>query len=186
MLRLFVAITPPPVLCQRLALFGGGMEGARWVEPRSMHVTLRFIGEIDEARAQGVDLALSAIEARPFHVEISGFGLFTQGRRPSTLWAGIERSPPLLHLRDKIESVLVRNGLEPERRKYQPHLTLARLSRETPETRIQDFLAGNNLYRTGFEADSFSLFSSHHGNGAPLYVEEARYCLQEQPSSWSS
>src|SRR5258708_16753027 len=123
MLRLFVGIALPPETKLRLSLISAGVPGARWVDPGNYHVTLRFIGEVDEGMAGDIDAALARIHAKPFDLVLTGVGQF--GDR--MLWAGVEKNPALLHLRDKVESALVRLGPEPEPRPCLPHVTLARL-----------------------------------------------------------
>src|ERR1700688_1289427 len=135
MLRLFVGIALPPELKLRLSLLASGVPGARWVDPGNYHLTLRFIGEIDEGTASDVDAALLPIRAKPFAVTLAGVGRF--GDR--MLWVGVEKSPPLVHLRDKVGSALVRLGLAPETRRYAPHVSLARL-RNASEAKLQEYL----------------------------------------------
>src|SRR6201984_540626 len=109
MLRLFVGIGFPPELKLRLSLLCSGVPGAKWVDPGNFHLTLRFIGEIDEGLAADVDDALSRLRARRFTLQIAGTGVFG-GEKPRRLWAGIERSPELARLRDKIEQALLPTG----------------------------------------------------------------------------
>src|SRR5579864_963761 len=109
MLRLFVGIEFPPELKLRLSLLCSGVPGARWVDPGNLHLTLRFIGEIDEGVAADVDEALARLKARRCAVQLAGTGVFG-GNRPHALWVGVERSPELVALRDKIEQALVRAG----------------------------------------------------------------------------
>jgi 2'-5' RNA ligase len=104
--------------------------GAKWVDPGNLHLTLRFIGEISEDVAADIDDTLSRLRARRFTLQIAGTGVFG-GEKPRSLWAGVERSPELAGLRDKIEQALIRTGLSPEPRKFSPHVTLARL-RDSP------------------------------------------------------
>src|SRR5260221_6599089 len=138
MLRLFVGIALPPETKLRLSLISAGVPGARWVEPGNYHVTLRFIGEVDEGMAGDIDAALARIHAKPFDLVLTGVGQF--GDR--MLWAGVEKNPALLHLRDKVESALVRLGLEPQPRRYAPHGTHAPLKgalEARRRTYIQDY-----------------------------------------------
>ena len=110
MLRLFVGIGFPPELKLRLSLLCSGVPGAKWVDPGNFHLTLRFIGEIGEDVAADIDEALSRLRARRFTLQIAGTGVFG-GEKPRSLWAGVERSPELAGLRDKIEQALIRVGL---------------------------------------------------------------------------
>ncbi|HXE15655.1 MAG TPA: RNA 2',3'-cyclic phosphodiesterase [Stellaceae bacterium] len=172
MLRLFTGIFLPPALKLSLSALTGGLPGARWVDPGNYHVTLRFIGEVDEALAADIDGALARIEVPRFEIALAGIGTF--GERQ--LWVGIERNDALIRLRDKIESALVRLRLEPEGRRFQPHVTLARLKRA--DARLRDFIAGNSLYRAPpFPVRHFSLIASYQTKAGSVYEDRADYRL---------
>ncbi len=178
MIRLFVGLALPEAVRTRLAGICAGLPGVRWVGAENLHVTVRFIGDIDEGIADEIHDALSQLRSPRFCLEFSGVGTFGAGRRPHTLWAGIVREPALMHLHDKVESALVRTGLPPEPRKFTPHVTLARL-REPPGPRLPDFMAQNGDLRLGPVAfDRFVLFSSHLGRNGPSYTAEAAYALE--------
>jgi 2'-5' RNA ligase len=178
MFRLFTALPLPDSVRQHLLLASGGVPGARWSESHNMHLTLRFIGEVDRGLAEDCALALESVAAPRFELTISGVGQFGSGDRTRLLWAGIEKNPELIHLRDKIESVLVRVGLAPERRKFSPHISLARL-RDAPQQRLAEFLQLHAGLRVApFPVDRFVLYSSWRGNDAPSYREEAVYELR--------
>src|SRR5215831_18351394 len=105
MLRLFVGIGFPPELKLQLSSLCAGVPGAKWVEPGNFHLTLRFIGEVGENIAADIDEALSRLRARRFTLQIAGTGVFGGGDKPRSLWAGVERTPQLSALRDKVEQV---------------------------------------------------------------------------------
>ena len=180
-MRLFVALDLPWTLRQRLASLAGlGIPGARWVPPENYHLTLRFIGETPRYLAEEIDLALAALKAREFALTLAGVGTFAKGGRPPALWVGVERNPSLDHLRGKIETALQRVGLEPERRRFQPHVLLARLDGAT-EAKLASFVQAHNLLRAGpVWIRQFALFSSRLGNGPPVYDVEAEYDLSTQ------
>jgi RNA 2',3'-cyclic 3'-phosphodiesterase len=176
MIRLFVALELPMSVRARLALLAGGVPGARWQRQDQMHLTLRFIGEVDEGVARDIDDALSTVRAPAFTLELSGVGDFG-GRDPHTLWAGVRANRALVHLQKKAESALVRVGLEAETRKYTPHVTLARL-RNAPREKVAEFVAHHALFASGpIEVDSFALFSSHLGGDGAVYRVERKYAL---------
>jgi 2'-5' RNA ligase len=176
-MRLFVAIDLPWDLRERLAGLATGIMGARWVPRENMHLTLRFIGEVPNWRAEDIDLALHGIRGRGFPLTLSGVGLFEKAGRVTALWAGVERSSALEHLQTKIETALQRAGLEPERRRFVPHVTLARLDQPANE-KITGFVQRNNLFRAEvFQVDRFTLFSSQLGKESPVYTAENDYSL---------
>jgi RNA 2',3'-cyclic 3'-phosphodiesterase len=178
MLRLFTAIEIPEALRTRLTFLQGGVPGAKWQPVENLHLTLRFIGEVDEPTAADIDQMLSGLQEKAFDLTLRGVGEFG-GRDPHALWAGVAASPALLHLVAKIESALQRMGLPAETRKYAPHVTLARL-RDAPVVKVRDFLAANAAFDSGpFPVREFSLFSSFQTPRGSLYRVEQSYPLRE-------
>ena len=178
MLRLFVALDLTDEVRQRLAGLAGGVPGARWTGLESMHLTLRFIGEVPEDQAMDIDAALAEIRAPAFTLTFDGVGMFGSGRRARVLWAGVERNEALAHLQAKVESALVRCGLPAEERKFSPHITLARL-KDAPADRIGRFLSDRGLFRAGpMPVDHLTLYRSHLGNGGAVYEALREYPLE--------
>jgi 2'-5' RNA ligase len=177
-MRLFVALDLPWALRERLSLLAGsGVPGARWVSPENYHLTLRFIGETQPHRAEDIDHALAALRGRGFSLTLAGLGTFAKGGRVNSLWAGVERNPQLDHLQNKIETALQRAGLDPERRRFTPHVTLARLDNNA-EARLAAFVQANNLFRAEpIAVDHFTLFSSRLGKEQSVYTAEVEYKL---------
>ena len=177
-MRLFVALDLPWALRERVAMMaGGGIPGARWVPPENYHLTLRFIGEMPGYRAEEIDQALAGLKARAFTLTLSGVGTFNKGGRSLSLWVGVERNPALDHLQSKIETCLQRCGLEPERRRFSPHITLARLD-NAPEATLAAFVQANNLFRSEpVPVAHFTLFSSQLGKDQAVYTPEVEYAL---------
>src|SRR5712691_2068961 len=176
MLRLFVGIEFPPELKLRLSLLCTGISGARWVDAGNLHLTLRFIGEIDEGLAADVDEALSQLKARRFILQLAGTGVFG-GNRPHTLWLGVERDPDLMQLHDKIELALIRVGLIPEPRRFAPHVTLARL-RDPVLDQLGQFLAAHAQFRAEpLAVEHFSLIASFPTKSGSVYEDQADYRL---------
>jgi 2'-5' RNA ligase len=176
MLRLFVGIEFPPELKLQLSMLETGIPGAKWVDAGNLHLTLRFIGEVDEGIAVDIDEALVRVRARRFTLQMAGTGVFGGGK-PRTLWVGIERHPDLVTLRDKIEQALIRIGLEPEQRKFAPHVTLARL-REPALGALGDFLAAHAQFRAApLPVEHFSLIASFPTKAGSIYEDQADYPL---------
>lgn len=176
-MRLFVALELPDAVRHQLALMTGGLPGARWVPPENYHLTLRFIGEAPAWQAEEIDHALAGVRASPFLLTLVGTGLFAKGGRGTSLWAGVERTAALDHLRAKVETALQRIGLEPERRRFAPHVTLARVD-AVPQPRLAAHLQAHGLFRAPPVAIAhFTLFSSRLGKERAVYIAEAEYPL---------
>lgn len=159
-MRLFVAIDPPADVRAALARLQEGVPGARWLAPETLHLTIRFIGEVGGGGVRDIAAALSRIDMPSFDLAIEGVGHFETGRRPHALWAGVAPSEPLARLRRKVESALGEAGVAPDDRKFTPHVTLARLKDAKPG-RIRDFLTHHALFRAPpFRVEGFTLFSS--------------------------
>jgi len=178
-MRLFVAIDLPQEVRHLLSsLSGHGMQGARWVPPENYHLTLRFIGETPAYRAEEIDHALAALKSPGFELTLTGLGVFSKSGRSTSLWVGAERNPALDRLRSKIETALQRLGLEPERRRFAPHVTLARLD-NVPEAKLAAFLQAHNLFRApALPVRHFTLFSSQLGKEQAVYTAEVEYGLE--------
>lgn len=176
-MRIFVGIPLPGEARERLASLCSGLPNARWVPPDNLHVTLRFIGEVDNSRVEDVDAFLATVSAPSFAMTLSGVGCFERGRKVGAVWAGVEAGPAVGHLHEKVESAVVRAGFEPEHRKFKAHVTLARL-RDTPTRRVGEFIQARQAFLHGpFTADRFTLFRSHLGHGGAHYEALVDYPL---------
>jgi len=177
MMRLFVAFALPDAVAIPLTIIQSGIPGARWQTREQMHLTLRFIGEVDGRDAASIDDALSAISAPALSLQLKGVGEFGSNK-PRALWAGLAPNEALLHLQRKIETAMQRIGLEAEPRKFTPHVTLARL-RGTPPGVVMDYLVDHALYASvSFVAEEFILYESHLGPNGSLYVAQRHYPLR--------
>jgi 2'-5' RNA ligase len=177
MIRLFVAIDVPDAARRDMTALCNGVPGAKWVLPEQMHLTLRFIGEVDGAMGRDVASALSEIVAPAFQLGLAGVGSFGARRAARVLWVGVQPCPEVMRLQAKIETALQRIGLAPERRKFHPHITLARLN-GAPEQRVAEYLRAHSAFATpAFEAENFVLYSSFLSQGGALHLVEAGYKL---------
>lgn len=178
MLRLFAALPVPFAVAESLAAVQRGVPDARWRTDEQLHVTLRFFGEVAETVAADLDAALEQVGGRPFEIALAGVGSFGEGRSQRAIWAGVEESEPLRVLAGRCESAARKAGLKPETRKYKPHVTLAYLRRSTPEHKVGEWIAANNLLRTPpWRADLFSLYSSWQTPEGSRYELEREYRL---------
>ncbi len=174
--RLFVAIRlPPPARAWLLDLMGG-VAGARWQSEDQLHLTLRFIGEVDRHVARDVDAALSSVHHPAFSITLNGLGIFDRRGEPVTLWAGLAPQEPLRTLHKKVDQALVRAGLERERRAYLPHVTLARLPRGAGP--IGPLIEGaGGVGGPTFEVRDFRLYESRLTPEGPVYTPVETYSL---------
>jgi 2'-5' RNA ligase len=174
--RLFTALEIPEMLRTRLSLIRAPLDGAKWAAPENMHITLRFAGDIDGRTADDFADLLAEVNAPPFRVRIAGTGAFG-GREPRTLWAGVEAGPELEALYRANERAARAAGLEPDPRRFAPHVTLARL-RGVRQAAVARFLQETgDLALEPFTVTRFVLLSARPGSGGPPYVVEAAYPL---------
>jgi 2'-5' RNA ligase len=174
--RLFTGVEIPPDIVQALSSLRGGLPGARWIDPENYHLTLRFIGDVDDATAHEVASLLGRVKRSAFALHKEGLGSFG-GRKPRAVVANVGPSPALMEAQAEQERLFQRMGLEPEGRKYTPHVTLARL-RESSNREVADYLATRGYFRTAaFSVMRFVLFSSRDSVGGGPYVVEEAYPL---------
>ena len=174
--RLFTGLELPRSVATELSLMRGGVSGARWIDVENYHLTLRFIGDIDERDADHVDAALGGIRREAFTVTLDRLDAFGGGK-PRAIVAAARSSPPLVELQAEQERLIRRLGLPAESRKFAPHVTLARLRQVSPIS-VANYLAMRGwIAPLTFEVDAFTLFSSRDSVGGGPYVAEAVYPL---------
>ncbi|MGQ7792430.1 RNA 2',3'-cyclic phosphodiesterase [Faunimonas sp. B44] len=174
--RLFTALELPADAAFSLSLLRGGLAGARWIDPENYHITLRFIGDVDDPTADEVASELARISRPQFEVALSGLGTFGS-RRPHSLWAAVKCTPALKELQAEQERMMQRIGLEPERRRFSPHVTIARL-KHASESEVARYLALRGGFATpSFRVGRFVLLSSRASRGGGPYIMEEAYPL---------
>jgi len=180
--RLFVAIRPPEDI--RDLLIDAMDDGAdfRWQDDEQLHLTLRFVGEVDGPTAEDLAAALGSLCTPPFELRVAGTGRFEQ-RNSGALWAAVEPKAPLVALAAKVERLCQSIGLEPERRAFHPHITLARWKGRRGRE-IAAFLDRTRGLASGpFPVESFSLFESRLSRHGAHYEEIASFPLVPTPST---
>lgn len=184
--RLFTAIQLPPDLADALAEFAVPLAGARWIEPQDMHLTLRFVGDIDNLAADEFHAALSRIDEPAFTLTLSGFGAFG-GQQPRTLWAGVGDNPWLDALARANDRAARSAGLPPDKHAFKPHVTLARLKGTRPEAVARVLGQLGAFASAPFQVESFALFSSRPKVGGGPYVIEDTFSLRgaDYAGSWA-
>ena len=177
--RLFVALPVPEETAEELVALQSGVPDARWVPPENFHVTLCFAGELHGGITRDFEEELGDIAGPRFAVGIAGVGQFSSGKQPRALVALVEKSDRLDWLQQKVSTVARNCGIRLERRKFRPHVTLARFgsSAETGH-HLAQFMASHGTFRAGpWIADHFALYSSRTGRNGSIYTEEAAYGL---------
>jgi 2'-5' RNA ligase len=174
--RLFTGLEIPKEVAQSLSLLRGGLPGARWIDPENYHITLRFIGDIDDRLAHEIASLLDGVRRRSFEVRFGNLMSFG-GRKPRAVVVAIEPIQALVELQSELERLMQRLGLEPEGRKFIPHVTLARL-RESSSRDVAAYLSTRGpVFGASFRVSRFVLFSSRSSVGGGPYVIEADYPL---------
>jgi 2'-5' RNA ligase len=176
MQRLFVAIRPPPKIREILLAAMGGISGARWQSDAQLHLTLRFIGEVDRHLSNDIHAVLSGVRHPGFEIALDGLGAFDKRGRVDAVWAGVAPQEPLRALHKKVDQALLRAGVAPDRRAYLPHITLARLNRSAGPV-------GGLIERSGglssppFAVTDFALFESRLTPEGAVYDALSCYSL---------
>jgi 2'-5' RNA ligase len=175
--RLFTGIEIPDLLTERLAMLRGGLKGARWIDTDRYHLTLRFIGDIDDYTAGEISDALTRVTRSGFTIELDGLDSFGS-RKPHSLVARVAPSRALAELQAEHERIIQRIGLPAEQRRFVPHVTLARL-RGTTSHEAAEYLSLRGGFTSGpFPVDQFVLYSSRSMTGGGPYVVEQAYPLR--------
>mgnify|MGYP005994527167 CR=1 FL=1 len=174
--RLFTGIKIPSSICDQLSLIQYGLLGARWIEPHDFHITLRFIGDVDDDLANDLADEFARISTAPFTLQLKSVGAFGN-ERPRMVWAGVEKSPPLEQLYSTHEIIAQRLGLKAEGRKFTPHVTLARF-KPGQISDVGTYLIDHSQFQSlEFEVSSFELYSAKASRGGGPYIIEQSYEL---------
>lgn len=180
--RLFVALRPPRAIRQRLLGAMHGLAAARLQTEDQLHLTLRFIGEVDHHQAEDIAAALGALHAPAVTAQISGVDMFERRGRPHMLWAKVEPFAPLAALHRKVDQMLKRVGVAPDARAFLPHITMARLNRGSGP--VAPFIAlHNDLTSPDFSFSHVTLYESELAHGGSRYHPVARYPLDDEPAA---
>lgn len=171
MRRLFVAIEIPKPISSSILNLKAPIPGARWVEQGNLHLTLQFIGELENSRIDELIDALEEIQTDYFNLRLFDVGHFGSRTSPRVLWVNVEKSQALNELQKEVENMLERYGLHFEKRKFVPHVTIARL-KETTYDDLVEFTKEHSLYSSGeFEIKDFHLYESKLTSDGPVYIK---------------
>jgi 2'-5' RNA ligase len=174
--RLFVALDPDEAVRSGVASAVAGLRqavgpagrGLRFADPATVHLTLRFLGEVDEPRLDGVAAAVAAAAAasRPLSLEVRGAGAFPSARRARVLWLGLAGDlGPLAALAAELDLRLAPLGFPAEARPFTPHLTVARARAPGGVAGLAPALAAAAAAPIPWRAGALTLFESHLGRG---------------------
>src|SRR3954470_10138584 len=176
-MRLFVALSIPDSVARQLMLIQGGVPGARWQAREQLHMTLRFIGEVDGRAAAMLDDALAGILAPGFTLQLHGVGQFGNNQ-PHTLWVSARKNEALDHLQRKVDIAIRRVGQPQDAHKFTPHVTVARLRHPELE-KVREWLTTHALFTSDeFRVDAFCLYSSKLTSDGSVYRIEQHYPLR--------
>jgi len=178
MIRLFAALAIPDDIAEHLAARQFGVPDARWRPAETLHITLRFFGDMPENQAEDVASELARATSAPLTLTLNGVGAFGAGADIDAIWAGVEASPALAVLAGRCEAAARRAGLKPDTRVYKPHVTLAYLRRPDPG-RIAAWIQANSLLKSpAFTVSAFGLYSSWPTSAGTRYELEQVYRLR--------
>lgn len=171
--RLFVAVELPDYVVEAIVKLReevGRVEGLNWTSPEKLHLTLAFLGEVEPLLQEKIAGRLPEARVQPFYLELEGLGVFPKKGRPQVLWAGTAAADPrLFQLHGKIEKILLDFGFEPERRRFSPHVTLARIgSRAAPAIPAIPKKQAN-FGAAPFRVEGITLFASERDGSAAVY-----------------
>ena len=171
--RLFVGLSLPGSLAQMVADLDPKIEGASWLKPAQMHLTVAFLGGVNAAATEQLRLCLDKVEVAPFFLPLVGVGVFPAKGDPRVLWLGVGQAHPhLFQLRKRVAEAVLSAGLEPDLRPWHPHITLARCHGVLPSA-VQKFLRHHAEFETGpIRIDDFHLYSSAPGRDGSVYTRE--------------
>jgi 2'-5' RNA ligase len=179
MVRLFIAIDIPELLRDEIADTYRAIPGAKWVDEKQLHCTLRFIGDVPDNTIEQVSASLEQIHTHPYLLTIKGVGFFPPRNIPRILWFGLNPPAEIISMQSKIEKACVNIGLQAEARKFHPHITVARLNNPHQE-KIAEFIVSNALFLSEqFEVTHFHLYRSHLGKVQAHYEKLISFALQK-------
>ena len=177
-MRLFTAIEIPEPLRESLsAIQDPDALQARWTDPEQFHVTLRFIGNVEEAQAARYEKVLADVNAGPVQCDPYGLDVLPSRRSPRVLMLGLERTDSLMALYDAVSDGLETEGLEAEDRAYRPHVTIGRLDEADPDA-VHDYLRlHEDRSFPNFKVDRVVLYESTLTPEGAIYEPHAMYPL---------
>ena len=182
--RLFVGLEIPDPLARAVRELQRGLPGARWMASDALHLTLAFIGEVDEGVRRRVEAALRRVRAPPLRLALQGPGHFPLRGPPRVLWVGVSPAPALVSLATGVRLELASAGVALERRSFAPHVTIARFRRPPSSAGLHAWLERHAGFRSSaIQVSSFRLFSSSLQPSGACYTVEGVFPLEGPPAA---
>ncbi|MBS1262062.1 MAG: RNA 2',3'-cyclic phosphodiesterase [Calditrichaeota bacterium] len=194
-MRAFIALELPDLLKRRLAEVRRGLEctdaKVKWVRPEAMHLTVRFLGDIDERQAEALARAVrdeAAHWSGPIRLAVGGLGAFPNRRNPRVIWVGTGAHPGLHALAERMERAAVAAGLAPAKRRFSAHLTLGRVKYIERGDPLLDRLRSVQVETFHYEVGALALIESELAPDGPRYtpVERVEFAGSRDESDSSS
>jgi len=178
MKKLFLGLAIPDQLAKDFDNLKTGVSGASWGTAENAHITLTFIGEVDDHIADKLETLLSSIDIERFILTLQGPELFYKKEEPYILWVKVRHSDPLIALKKQIDALLKKNGISFEDRSYAPHMTLAFLNKPHMDD-VNSFLETHkNIPEQNLTVNDFVLYQSAGSRAEPLYKKLKPYSLK--------
>ena len=176
--RLFLGLALPEAVTLDIQMMTGGVAGARWQTPEQLHLTLHFLGEVDGGQMRRLISSLDQLSAPAFDMQLQGAGVFPPRGAPRVIWLGLAEPDPVRLIHQRLAKIIDELGLERERRKFAPHVTVARLRKQADTAAAARWVSDHALYRSDtFPVDEVHLYSSITSHRGPKYTIEASYAL---------
>lgn len=177
-MRLFIALLPTDATRSALAKLDDRRPGFRWTPPEQVHLTMRFLGELNEEHTERTEEALEKVRVEPFWIEVGGVGRFPPRGHANVVWAGISQHHPRLHqLRQQIDDGLLAAGIPIELAPFVPHFTVARVREAAPEQVVHWLKRHRDFTGPAWHVDAFALMESVLGPTGAVHTVRRIYPL---------
>lgn len=178
-MRLFIAVDLPEQVKTRVLQICSGLPSVRWVKPEQLHLTLRFIGEVNAAQSERLDDALKTVLFSPFDIALKSVGQFPPKGQPRVIWVGVEQAETLNALARQVEQVVVGAGFPSADKPFSAHITLTRVKAPLDRDVLREFFERNVSFQSDpVRLDRFVLYSSTLGPQGAVYRQERIYPVQ--------
>ena len=177
--RLFTGLEVPAPIASQLASLQGGLPGARWIDPEDFLITLAFAGDISVSTAQEVAEMLGRLTKPSLSLRLMGLETFGS-KKPTSIFARVSADPLLSELQASHVSILRRLGIQVEKRRFQPHVTVARVGRSRPVDIGKFMMRAGFVFTDPFPVERFVLYSARDSVGGGPYLIEETYPLRQE------